>query len=167
MGGPKFEIKHKSCCFQKSKLFDWGAKHVDWGARPPLALGAGFVKILVFVQDGLWGATAPLGAAPSWLRLWHQHRSRKFSIHRSTRQFQNLGALLMKFPQYQSDTGGLRKQVPTRFLSVTKRSSSRWLGPGKLVQLEYIFCALPPFASQALSYCVDGFTVTVSLWGKL
>ena len=28
-GGPKFEIKHKSRCVQKSKLVDWGVKHVD------------------------------------------------------------------------------------------------------------------------------------------
>ena len=35
-GGPKFEIKHKSRCLQKSKLVDWGAKHVDWGAGPLL-----------------------------------------------------------------------------------------------------------------------------------
>ena len=33
--------------------------------------------------------------------LLHQHLSRKFSTHRSTRQFQNPGALLMKFRQYQ------------------------------------------------------------------
>ena len=57
--------------------------------------------------------------------LLHQHLSRKFSTHRSTRQFQNPGALLMKFPQHQGDTVGLRKQAPALFLSVTKRSSSR------------------------------------------
>ena len=57
--------------------------------------------------------------------LLHQHLSRKISTHRSTRQFQNLGALLMKFPQHQGDTVGLRKQAPALFLSVTKRSSSR------------------------------------------
>ena len=37
LGGPKFEVKHNSRCLQKSKLVDWGAKHVDWGGRPPLA----------------------------------------------------------------------------------------------------------------------------------
>ena len=57
--------------------------------------------------------------------LLHLHRSRKFSTHRSTRHFQNPGALLMKFPQYQGDAAGLRKQAPALFLSVTKRSSSR------------------------------------------
>ena len=57
--------------------------------------------------------------------LLHQHVSRKFSTHRSTRQFQNLGTLLMKFPQHQGDTAGFRKQAPALFLSVTKRSSSR------------------------------------------
>ena len=35
-GGPKFEIKHNSRCFQKSKLVDWGAKHVNWGSPAPL-----------------------------------------------------------------------------------------------------------------------------------
>ena len=34
-GGPKFEIKHKSRRLQKSKLVNWGAKHVDWGAASP------------------------------------------------------------------------------------------------------------------------------------
>ena len=57
--------------------------------------------------------------------LLHQHLSRKFSTHRSTRQFQNPGGLLMKFPQHQGDTVGLRKQAPAFFLSVSKRSSSR------------------------------------------
>ena len=57
--------------------------------------------------------------------LLHQHLSRKFFTHRSTRQFQNPGALLMKFPQHQGDTVGLRIQAPALFLSVTKRSSSR------------------------------------------
>ena len=57
--------------------------------------------------------------------LLHQHLSRKFSTHRSTRQFQNPSALLMKFRQYQGDTVGLRKQAPALFLSVTKRSSFR------------------------------------------
>ena len=37
LGGPKFEIMHKSRCVQKSKLVDWGAKHVDWGGWLPLA----------------------------------------------------------------------------------------------------------------------------------
>ena len=28
--GPKFEVKHNSCCLQKSKLVGWGGgKHVD------------------------------------------------------------------------------------------------------------------------------------------
>ena len=27
-GEAKFKIKHKSCCLQKSKLFNWGDKHV-------------------------------------------------------------------------------------------------------------------------------------------
>ena len=36
-GGAKFEIKYKSRSLQKSKLVNRGAKHVDWGARPPLA----------------------------------------------------------------------------------------------------------------------------------
>ena len=57
--------------------------------------------------------------------LLHQHLSIKFSTHRSTRQFQNPGALLMKFPQHQGDTVGLRKQAPALFQSVTKCSSSR------------------------------------------
>ena len=37
-GGAKFEIKHKSYCFQKIKLVDWGTKYVDWGGggRPLL-----------------------------------------------------------------------------------------------------------------------------------
>ena len=38
-GGPKFEIKHKSRCLQKSKLVNWGAEHVDWGAQAPLGAG--------------------------------------------------------------------------------------------------------------------------------
>ena len=45
LGGPKFEIMHKSRCLQKSKLVNWGAKHVDWGARlpgTPLAPALGF-----------------------------------------------------------------------------------------------------------------------------
>ena len=42
LGGPKFEIKHKSRRLQKSKLVNWWAKHVNWGARPPCPpLGAG------------------------------------------------------------------------------------------------------------------------------
>ena len=56
--------------------------------------------------------------------LLHQHLNRKFSTHHSTRQFQNPGALMMKFSQ-QGDTVGLRKQAPALFLSVTKRSSSQ------------------------------------------
>ena len=36
---PKFEIKHKSRCFQKSKLVDWGAKHVNCGGKAPLGAG--------------------------------------------------------------------------------------------------------------------------------
>ena len=35
--GPKFKIKHKIHCFRKSKVVDWGGKHVDWGTRPLLA----------------------------------------------------------------------------------------------------------------------------------
>ena len=57
--------------------------------------------------------------------LLHQHRSRKFFTHRSIRQFQNPGALLMKLQQHQGDTAELRKQASDLFLSVTKRSSSR------------------------------------------
>ena len=34
---PKFEIKHKSRCFQKSKFVNWGAKHVDLGGQAFLA----------------------------------------------------------------------------------------------------------------------------------
>ena len=41
-GGPKFQIKLKSRRLQKSKLVDWGAKHVDWGAWPPLGAGPGW-----------------------------------------------------------------------------------------------------------------------------
>ena len=33
--GPKLEIKHKSHCFQKSELVDWGAI----GACPPFSAG--------------------------------------------------------------------------------------------------------------------------------
>ena len=35
LGGPKFEIKHKSRCLQKSrpKRVDWEAKHVDREAK--------------------------------------------------------------------------------------------------------------------------------------
>ena len=29
LGGPKFEIKHKSRCLQKSKLANKGTKHVN------------------------------------------------------------------------------------------------------------------------------------------
>ena len=57
--------------------------------------------------------------------LLHQHRRRKFFTHRSTRQFQNPGALLMKFPEHQGDTAVLREQASALFLSMTKRSSSR------------------------------------------
>ena len=36
-GGPKFDIKHKSCCLHKSKLVDWvGGKQVDWGGQASL-----------------------------------------------------------------------------------------------------------------------------------
>ena len=38
-GGPKFEIKHKSCCLQKSKLVNWGGSMSIGGARPPLGAG--------------------------------------------------------------------------------------------------------------------------------
>ena len=34
-GGPKFEIKHKSRCLQKSKLVDCGNQACRWGAGPP------------------------------------------------------------------------------------------------------------------------------------
>ena len=79
--------------------------------------------------------------------LLHERLSKKFSSPRSTRQFQNPGALSMKFPQYQDDTAGLRKQAPALFLSVTKRFNSRQLDPSSLVQLNYIFCTLPTLAS--------------------
>ena len=42
LGGPKFEIKHKSRCLQKKKLVNWEAKHVDWrgaGLSGPLDAG--------------------------------------------------------------------------------------------------------------------------------
>ena len=45
-GGAKFEIKHKSHCYQKSKLVNWGVKHVDWGDRPPLAPALGVAEAL-------------------------------------------------------------------------------------------------------------------------
>ena len=33
---PKFEIKHKNCCLQKSKLVNWGGPRISiGGARPP------------------------------------------------------------------------------------------------------------------------------------
>ena len=35
-GDPKFKIRHKSCCFQKSLLIG-GAKRVDWRRPGPLA----------------------------------------------------------------------------------------------------------------------------------
>ena len=38
--GSKFEIKHRSRCLQKSKLVDWGAKHVDLGVGGRPSLGA-------------------------------------------------------------------------------------------------------------------------------
>ena len=52
-GGAKFENKHKSQCFQKCKLVDWGTKHFNWGGRPPgtslLAPGlSSFLMIRVF-----------------------------------------------------------------------------------------------------------------------
>ena len=40
-GGPKFEIKDKSRSFQKSKLVNWGGKHVDWEGLAPLGAGPG------------------------------------------------------------------------------------------------------------------------------
>ena len=70
----KFEVKHKNRCFQKSKLFDWGPKHVNWGTKPHSGpLVAGFVKILVFVQDGLEGAMAPVPPTPnpSWTKTMY------------------------------------------------------------------------------------------------
>ena len=63
--------------------------------------------------------------------LVHQHLSRKFSIHCSTRLFQNPGALLMKFSQHRGDAVELPKQAPARFLSRTKCYSS-----GCFIQLE-------------------------------
>ena len=60
-----------------------------------------------------------------WGSQVSQYQSGKFSTHRSTRQFRNPAALLIKFLQHQGDTVGLPKQAPAFFLSVTKRSSSR------------------------------------------
>ena len=40
-GGPKFEMIHKSHCSRRSKLVDWGAKHVDWGGKSSLGAGPG------------------------------------------------------------------------------------------------------------------------------
>ena len=38
LGGPKFKIKHRSHCLQKSKLADWRGASMSIGrARPPLA----------------------------------------------------------------------------------------------------------------------------------
>ena len=41
LGGPKFEIKYRSRCLQKSKLVDWGGggKHVDCRSQAPLGTG--------------------------------------------------------------------------------------------------------------------------------
>ena len=48
-GRPKFEIKHKSRCLQKSKLVNWGGGGVgqacQLGGQPPPPLGAGPVAI--------------------------------------------------------------------------------------------------------------------------
>ena len=49
-GGPRFEIKHKSRCLQKSKLVDWGAKHVEW--RRPWSEGLWLLE--VNYSDWLW-----------------------------------------------------------------------------------------------------------------
>ena len=57
--------------------------------------------------------------------LLYQHRIRKISTHRSTRHFQNPGALLIKLPQYQGDTARFPIQAAPLFLSVMKRSSTR------------------------------------------
>ena len=46
-GGPKFEINHKSHCFQKSKLVDWGGPSMSIGG-PGSPLGAGPDCELVF-----------------------------------------------------------------------------------------------------------------------
>ena len=67
-GEPKFEIKHKNCCFQKSKLFDWGPNMSIGDQTPPGPLGADSAKILVFVQDGLGRPWPPCPPHP-WLRL--------------------------------------------------------------------------------------------------
>ena len=36
-GGPKFEIRHKSRCFQESKIVNWGRQACQLGGQPPLA----------------------------------------------------------------------------------------------------------------------------------
>ena len=43
LGGPKFEIKHRSRCLQKSKLIDWRGQACRLGepAPPPPPLGTG------------------------------------------------------------------------------------------------------------------------------
>ena len=33
LGGPKFEIKYKSCSFQKSKLANWGGQACQLGGQ--------------------------------------------------------------------------------------------------------------------------------------
>ena len=49
--GPKFQIKHKSRCLQKSKLVNWVTKHVDSGGQAPLALlGAGPGSFQCFIN---------------------------------------------------------------------------------------------------------------------
>ena len=40
-GGPKFEFKHKSRYFQKSKLVDWGGSMLIGGSGPQDPLGSG------------------------------------------------------------------------------------------------------------------------------
>ena len=58
-GGPKFEIKHKSRCFPKSKLAEWGGPSVlIGGAWPPLAPA---------LEQGLLIQPAPLSPKPSIL----------------------------------------------------------------------------------------------------
>ena len=39
-GGARFEIKHKSHCFQKSKLVDWGGQACRLGGGPRPSPGA-------------------------------------------------------------------------------------------------------------------------------
>ena len=41
LGRPKFEINHKSHCFQGVSSLIGGAKHVDWGGYTPLGAGPG------------------------------------------------------------------------------------------------------------------------------